>query len=1262
MKNRTAVLIYLGMVLGFVSIAQADTWQMKQRDQYHTGRADYTVPTTRMNNSFFDVFLWQKPSPDSPGDGSLGGSSMPFFDGVGPGNADVVVGTYHWPKGIAGMDRHTGQTFWSGNPDGGETIGETTPAFSEDGSVIYVVNDWTSSGARLMAFATADNPSNFWGNQSDPYPYHLEGASPVVCNNDGRIFSFSWNDRPYAGQDSGEIIAEVWAAPTSNSMCISNPSLWTNGENGEVIISVGRDPHVRAYDDFENEVWVADIPEGTDATPTIDPDNGNIYVASGFGDIYIVGLDIDGNPLWTDAALLVYDYQDGVNSQQRASAVGCLSHDGGTYYFQTVASDGSGQLCAVNTIDGSIKWTFDTQSKGWEGTYSCPIVTPNGVVIVGNNENGTYFAIEDQGQDNPVLLDTLTVAAGGNAKASATLSSEGLLYLPLRTNWIAGNGDGQTPDYSTQNLFCAMDMRYDAAATLYPPGRQRAIAGNASITVKWKAASDPSGVFDHYAVYRDTAAFTSVDGMTPIDVINTIDTTSYIDNTAVNGTSYYYAITTVTTAGDEIKIINSVGPRTPRDETDLQVVSISRTPFYPRYCAGYTGTLVTEESGFGPYWTTAATSFCDGQDENTKRWPDMDETMTYTATVRNRGTSTIYENILITWQIDGVVVEQYDSMTFLMPGETRTWNYDLLWDNESHDIDFTIDIIDNRPENNTLSSNTLAVGFLTYVDESFIEKFREEWSGNWPNTQTDDVIDWLNMHMKRFNELFDNAGCAKRVHYDVLEVLDDVAADPTSPATINFAIFPFRYHWDTDGDPRLSGYYHTDDDIDYGLLHEMGHQLGMIDVYQFDLSGEQNQVNGQGYSAHDDLMRGCSPFIAPFHAKAMNHWLKQPHGYYGQFLYNLPQTIQLRLLDYQGQPLDGATVKIYQICDREGQGKVITNQIKAQGTTNQDGLFTLPNVPVDPNIIPPVATGDTLHDNPFGYLHVVGTNGVLLFRVEYAEGIDYCWLDVTECCTAYWNGDINTAVFDRQLILGGPVMRIMPKDLAELTAYDWVAWAEGATASVEDDTTNKMAGAASVKFVTDGGFDTYLRYPQTYTAIWDLSDATQLHIWFYAQNDTGYGFQNESPWIRLKDAEGNYFEYAHYEDGNRADFLNKANYQWQEAIITLDGPFVDNGWNRTTHGLPDMSRIQMVEIHADTWDFGFKLWVDDVRFDWPEYKYRDFETDGIIDLADLQVIAANWLQNDVQFIDVKGADLTQDKIVNLEDFAMFASYWLSERP
>ncbi len=145
-----------------------------------------------------------------------------------------------------------------------------------------------------------------------------------------------------------------------------------------------------------------------DAAVTIDPSSGNIYVASGENSIWVTGLDSDGEQLWSSPTLLVYEYQPGTNNPQRAQATGCLSHDGETYYFQTNSAQGDGRLYAVNTIDGSIKWSYGTGSLGWEIASSCPIVTPNGVIVIGNNLGDTYLAILDEGT-SATLLDSYSV-------------------------------------------------------------------------------------------------------------------------------------------------------------------------------------------------------------------------------------------------------------------------------------------------------------------------------------------------------------------------------------------------------------------------------------------------------------------------------------------------------------------------------------------------------------------------------------------------------------------------------------------------------------------------------------------------------------------------------------------------------------------------------------------------------------------------------------------------------------------------------------
>jgi hypothetical protein len=207
-----------------------------------------------------------------------------------------------------------------------------------------------------------------------------------------------------------------------------------------------------------------------------------------------------------------------------------------------------------------------------------------------------------------------------------------------------------------------------------------------------------------------------------------------------------------------------------------------------------------------------------------------------------------------TWRVDGIIANQTSPVLTLKPGDKTTFKYVLNWDWKSHEISFTLDVADARSENNKLAIDTLSVPFLSYVDVSYIEDFREE-TPQYPNAVTDDFIDWLNYHIARFNQMFADAGCQKRVHYDLLEVLNDSDPDPIVTPYL-FASFPFRFHagegtyrrfdWyhPDGGSYRHSGWYNPDVDIDYGFLHEMGHQLGLIDIYLLDCSSEQNQVRG----------------------------------------------------------------------------------------------------------------------------------------------------------------------------------------------------------------------------------------------------------------------------------------------------------------------------------------------------------------------------------------------------------------------------------
>jgi hypothetical protein len=1024
---------------------------------------------------------------------------------------------------------------------------------------------------------------------------------------------------------------------------VSDTALYQDTDHLKVV-AAGLWGSIGAYNgnpgETNNELWRVDIGVPIESSVTIDPDNGNIYVGAGSDDIFVAGLAKDGSPLWGSAALKVHDHTDGINNPQKAQSAGCLSHDGATYYFQTISDQGDGKLYAVNTADGSLKWTYDTQSKGWETWnqfYASPIISRNNVIIIGSNDGGKYFALTDN-TTHAELLDTFTVALDGKARASATFSSDGILYLPLRTTWSVSNGNGDTPSFQTANLFTALDMTADAVAEIYPPQGVSAVALNNRVDISWTPVIDPSGQFLHYAVYRSMSEIFSVQGMTPVGIIDDIDVTGFSDESAVNGTTYYYAVTVKTISGHEVTEVIGAGPRTPRDETDLHVISMYRTPRFPRYDPHYTYYEVSEPSGFGPYVFSAATSLGSGQTPETPRWPEIDDPVTYTAAVRNRGTNTWSGNLSATWRVDDLVADHQTKPVSLVPGQTATFVYTRSWDGTSHKIELTLDVADDRSTNNSLSIDTRSVPVLLYVDQSYVEDFREIDTPLYPDAVTDDFLDWVNYNMAEMNTMFEAAGSEKRVHYDVLEVIEDTDPDPVVDR-MPFAVFPFRFYA---GGPsyRSSGYYRAARDIDYGFLHEMGHQLGLIDLYQLDVPSEKNGVSGLGYSGPAGLMHGCADFFSSHSALAMTHWLDKAHGYFGQYIYNMPEQIILRIRDVYGEPLEGATVKMYQYCERPGQGKIITDQIKAQGSTDANGEFFLPNVYVDPEKVPPLPIGDALGDNPFGYLAVVGTNGVLHFKVEYSGGTDYCWLDVTEVNTAWFSGHTQTAVFERQLGLGGLPQYCPPPDMAELNAADWSAWAQGSTEAdtyVENDTTRKKVGTAALKFVTDGGFDTYVRYPRTFVAHWDLTGSDVLNVMFFAENPN-LGFQNHSPWIRLKDTDNNYFEYQYYKNGSKYDLLNDARNAWLSCSIPLyASEFEDNGWRRIASGTPDLAHMQYIEIHADTWGTGFTLWIDGLGFDPSPVCpcVYDSELDGDVDGRDLSAFVSGLASGQADINDLK---------------------------
>ncbi|QDU89488.1 hypothetical protein Pla175_28790 [Pirellulimonas nuda] len=180
-----------------------------------------------------------------------------------------------------------------------------------------------------------------------------------------------------------------------------------------------------------------------------------------------------------------------------------------------------------------------------------------------------------------------------------------------------------------------------------------------------------------------------------------------------------------------------------------------------------------------------------------------------------------------------------------------------------------------------------------------------------------------------------------------------------------------------------------------------------------------------------------------------------------------------------------------------------------------------------------------------------------------------------------------------------PTLELRPlADMTELNAGSWLAWADGAAASTSDDPSRTVLGAGSVRFDTTGGFDTYLRYAPAWGAQWDLRDASEFRFSLYAENPSPVGFQDG--WLRFFDAEGATREFHYFQDGNPGQPWNDARGAWLPVTIPIQSDQAPpTGWRADAGGPFDWGRVTGVEVHADTWDAGFALWLDRAGFDLP---------------------------------------------------------------
>jgi hypothetical protein len=449
----------------------------------------------------------------------------------------------------------------------------------------------------------------------------------------------------------------------------------------------------------------------------------------------------------------------------------------------------------------------------------------------------------------------------------------------------------------------------------------------------------------------------------------------------------------------------------PHTTGPLDVTYISRTPSFLRYCVKYVDGMPT---------------LCPGT-EFGKKWPYVGEAVTYAAHVINRDNKALGGTY--TWSVNGVV-KSTGSFPIIAVGAGVVTTFVTEWPAQSETITFSV----NSGASLTIGSHDLTL--TIWVETGLYEIFNA--TTNLIGTQS--FEDWLQAQVDMTNLRFAQAkyptspqGIVDRLRIDKIIVTDQV--DNTGPPVPADKPSFTDGHWqfvdnDVTNTKGKNGVWkkYVDDyvnTIDWGLVHEIVHQLGVIDLYRLNLLNKPEANNGvqvkdkngqvipvsklptfywdQVLFEHPGMMGGGS--TAPYYdesyfsdctAAAMNTHAGYRRGYYGEYMFDTPTTNILRVVDESGKPL-AAQVLLYQ----KAIGEYIDNTPEIAGTTNADGKMVLPNRPA-PNVT--TATGHTLHNNPFGKIDLVGFNGTMLVKATSGGQERFGWLLLTQLNLAYWSG------------------------------------------------------------------------------------------------------------------------------------------------------------------------------------------------------------------------------------------------------------------
>ena len=508
--------------------------------------------------------------------------------------------------------------------------------------------------------------------------------------------------------------------------------------------------------------------------------------------------------------------------------------------------------------------------------------------------------------------------------------------------------------------------------------------------------------------------------------------------------------------------------------SDLDVIYIERVPRYPRNLSCKAGAPLVDYPCPSPL----------------KHAPDPEEVVTFTAHIRNKGTSPVSQ-FDYTWHVNDALVQQ--GTHIWTEASEQTESFQWYWQPGPHRVRFTVTSLgDSVSANNSCEIRTDAYALSIFVEQGQYDAFESRI--NLIGSRS--FEDWIQAQFDRINSTFLAArypttpeGILTKVRIDKIVVAPEMDGQTANAMRLDPDEFLNDGRWlFSDGDPTNargnSGFYQDYADqyvntYDWGLIHELGHQIGRFDMYNIDFNPDHNLITGpDGAPLHighraayaTDIMEDPGSGVwSEYHAASFNRDYGDRAGLFGAYLFDLPTDNHLRLIDSSGQPVSGAKLSIY----HDQYDSLTDASLTLSGTTDIGGYFPL-------------------EANPFGELDHNATNATLFISVTVSSHTEYHWLEATAFNLAFWRGHQTQATYT--ITLGMPdntdltLPPVLPEDttapevsLIAPTTDTLLSGLVTFTVMAEDD-----RGLKRVEIILDGK-PIYVFPRRPYSIVWDTA-------------------------------------------------------------------------------------------------------------------------------------------------------------------------------